>query len=149
MKIPHEKIMGLAGFYLRLMIGFTLLSAVADRFGLWGDPGSEGVAWGNWENFVTYTHQLNAFAGIALAKVLAIVATLLEIVLGTALILGYKTRWAALGAGILTLLFALAMTYAFGIKAPLDYSVFIDSAAGLLLAGIPTYKWSIDQQLSI
>lgn len=147
MKIQHEKISDVAGLYLRLMLGFTLLSAVADRLGFWGAPGETGVAWGNWDNFVAYTYQLNTFAGESMAETLAALATVSEIVLGIALILGYKTRWAALGTGILTLLFALAMTNALGIKAPLDYSVFVDSAAGLLLVGIPRYKWAIDKLL--
>ncbi|MDN5216059.1 DoxX family protein [Fulvivirgaceae bacterium BMA12] len=149
MKINQKRIKDLAGLYLRLMLGFTLLSAVADRFGLWGAPGAEGVAWGNWENFVTYTYQLNAFAGGAMAPVLATIVTGLEILFGTTLILGYKTRWTALGTAALILLFALAMTYALGIKAPLDYSVFVDSAAALLLAGIAHYRWSIDERLQL
>jgi putative oxidoreductase len=45
------------------------------------------------------------------------------------------------------LLFAFAMTYSFGIKEPLDYSVFAFSAGAFLLATIPYYKWSIDQLL--
>lgn len=39
--------------FLRLAISFTILSAVADRFGFWGDNSS----WGNWGNFVIYTKQ--------------------------------------------------------------------------------------------
>jgi putative oxidoreductase len=45
----------------------------------------------------------------------------------------------------LTLLFSLAMTFSFGIKEPLDYSVFAFSAAAFLLGTFPIYKWSIDQ----
>jgi len=37
-----------AGLILRIVLGITMLSAVADRFGLWGAPGDPGVAWGNW-----------------------------------------------------------------------------------------------------
>jgi hypothetical protein len=51
------------------------------------------------------------------------------------------------GASFLTLLFAFAMTYSFGIKEPLDYSVFAFSAGAFLLATMPYFKWSIDQLL--
>jgi len=63
------------------------------------------------------------------------------------LLIGYKTNYAALGAAILALLFALAMTWSFGIKEPLDYSVFAVSAGAFLLATMPSYRWSIDQLL--
>ena len=33
--------------FLRFALGFSLLSAVADRFGMWGTFGKPAVAWGN------------------------------------------------------------------------------------------------------
>jgi len=39
-------------------------------------------------------------------------------------LLGIWLRWAALGSSILLLLFGTAMAISFGIKSPLDYSVF-------------------------
>ncbi|HYL62654.1 MAG TPA: hypothetical protein VE077_08525 [Candidatus Methylomirabilis sp.] len=42
----------------------------------------------------------------------------------------------ALGSAILLLLFALAMAISFGIKSPLDYSVFGASSAAFLLFAI-------------
>jgi len=33
----------------------TILSAVADRFGLWGPPRAANVSWGDWPHFVAYT----------------------------------------------------------------------------------------------
>ena len=33
--------------YARLALGGTFLAAVADRFGLWGPPGTHNVAWGD------------------------------------------------------------------------------------------------------
>jgi putative oxidoreductase len=139
------KYQAIISLYLRCAIGFSLLSAVADRFGLWGLPGDKGVAWGNWENFVNYTHTLNFFVSQQIAYLLAIIATILEIALGMMLIIGFYTRFAAIGAGVLTTLFALTMWLALGIKAPLDYSVFVDSAASFLLATILYYKWSVDE----
>jgi hypothetical protein len=40
------------------------------------------------------------------------------------LLVGFKTNYAAFSAAVHTFLFALAMTYSFGIKEPLDCSVF-------------------------
>jgi uncharacterized membrane protein YphA (DoxX/SURF4 family) len=120
--------------FARLALGAELLSAVADRFGGWGAVGQPQVAWGDWAYFVAYTTQVNAFLPPAMAPGLAALATLAESILGTSLLLGLGTRLAAWGTGLLTLLFALAMTISFGPKAPLDYSVWADVAASLLLA---------------
>jgi hypothetical protein len=46
---------------LRWALGATLLSAVADRFGLWGPPGGTNVSWGDWAHFVAYTAKVNSF----------------------------------------------------------------------------------------
>lgn len=69
----------------------------------------------------------------------------LEAGLGIILLIGFKTNYAAYGAAMLTLLFAVAITDSFGVKEPLDYSVFAFSAGAFLLATMPHYKWSIDQ----
>ncbi len=133
---------------LRLATAANFLSPVADRFGLWGPPGASNVVWGNWENFLAYTAQVNAFAPAAVVPALAVAATLLEIGLPIMLILGFKTRLAALGSALLTLIFALAMAISFGIKAPLDYAVFVDCTSALLLATVARYRWSIDEVMA-
>jgi hypothetical protein len=38
--------------FLRFALGFSFLSAVADRFGLWGSFGDPHVAWGTFARFV-------------------------------------------------------------------------------------------------
>jgi uncharacterized membrane protein YphA (DoxX/SURF4 family) len=78
----------------------------------------------------------------------AVASTVAETCLGIALLIGLKTSYAAVGAGLLTLLFALSMAWSFGIKEPLDYSVFVFSAAAFLLSGRPFYRWSIDQLIN-
>jgi uncharacterized membrane protein YphA (DoxX/SURF4 family) len=119
--------------YARLAVAAGFLSSVADRFGLWGPPGSPRAAWGNWTNFVKYTALLNFFLPKWLAPALAAGATIAETSLGVLLILGlWKRQVAALAAGLLCV-FALEMTMALGIKAPLDYSVFSASAAAVML----------------
>lgn len=119
--------------YARLALAAGFLSAIADRFGLWGPPGSPHAAWGNWNNFVKYTAVLNFFLPRWMAPALAVAATVAESSLAVLLILGlWKRQVAALSAGLLCL-FALAMTAALGIKAPLDYSVFAASGAAAVL----------------
>jgi putative oxidoreductase len=73
---------------LRRALGVTLLSAVVDRFGLWGPPGAVNISWGNWPRFVAYTAQVNSFLPAAVAPELAVVATVAELALGLALLLG-------------------------------------------------------------
>src|ERR1700757_5448345 len=127
----------IAPLVLRLALGVTLLSAVADRFGIWGPPGAATVSWGDWTHFVAYTAKVNSFLPGAFAPVLAIASTAAEALLGTTLILGILRRPLAFASAALFALFAGAMTLSFGIKAPLDFSVFVDFAAALLLGAWP------------
>jgi Methylamine utilisation protein MauE len=123
-----------AHWFLRFSLAIGFLSAVADRFGLWGPPGAAGVAWGSWAPFVAYVAKLNWFAVSAIIPFLAWVATVAEVVLAMGLLVGWQLRWFALGSGLLLLAFALTITFALGIKAPLDYSVFAASAGAFFLA---------------
>lgn len=135
-----------AGLILRIVLGITMLSAVADRFGLWGAPGDPGVAWGNWDNFIAYTQTLNSFASKSVAGILGALATFFEILFGLLLIIGFKTRIVALGTSGLMLLFALSMAISVSIKAPFDYSVFTSSAAALLLSAIERTSFAFDNR---
>ena len=119
---------------LRLALGTAFLSAVADRFGLWGAPGTAGVAWGDWNTFLAYVAILNWFAPESLIPVLGWAATIAEIVLALGLIIGWRLWWFALASGLLLSSFALTMAITLGVKVPLDYSVFTASAGAFLLA---------------
>lgn len=136
-----------AQIFLRIALSVSFLSAVADRFGMWGQPGSLSVVWGNWENFLSYSNSVNSFIPAALGEPLAIAATAFEIVLPILLLIGYKTKTAAMASGVLLAGFGLAMTISFGIKAPLDYSVFTAAAAAFLLAAVGDYAFSLDRLL--
>lgn len=135
-----------AGFVLRIVLGITMLSAVADRFGLWGAPGVPGVAWGNWDNFIVYTQTLNSFASKSLAEVLGALATFFEILFGLFLIIGFKTRYIALGTAGLMLLFAFSMAVSVSVKAPFDYSVLTSAAAALLLSSLDKTYLALDNR---
>jgi uncharacterized membrane protein YphA (DoxX/SURF4 family) len=142
----NRRLVRLAKFstlFLRLALGVTFLSAVADRFGLWGVYGQANVAWGNYARFVSYTAKLNWFLSL-LIPLAAIVATAAETLLGLLLVLGWKTRITALLSGILLTTFALAMTIALGVKAPLNFSVFSAAGGAFLLATCPEFPFSLD-----
>ena len=132
---------------LRLALGAAFLSAVADRFGLWGAYGEPGVAWGDFAHFTAYTATLNWFAPAGLIPALAWAATAAEVALGLGLIFGLFTRTSALLSGLLLLIFAAAMTLALGVKAPLNYSVLSAAAGALLLSGQESFAWSLDSLL--
>ena len=134
----------LTPMFLRLALGITFLSAVGDRFGLWGPPGAHNVAWGTFARFTQYTALLNPWAPSAIVPILAWTATGAELVLALALIIGFYTQWAALGAGVLLVLFASGMTVGTGLKSALDYSVLSAAAAAFALALLGPGSWSLD-----
>ncbi|MGE5109219.1 MAG: DoxX family protein [Acidobacteriaceae bacterium] len=130
--------------YLRVALGIDFLSAVADRFGLWGPPGTPSVSWGNFHNFLAYTAKLNPWFPASWIPTIGWTATLCEACFGLALLLGYRTRMTAVLSGLLTMGFAFGMVIGVGIHAPLNYSVFAISAGAFLLAGAERYPWAVD-----
>lgn len=141
---------GLAKFssvLLRLALGITFLSAVADRFGLWGAYGQPNVAWGNYARFVDYTAKLNWFLPAAIIPALAAISTVAETLFGFFLVLGWKTRITSVLSGLLLISFAVTMTMALGVKAPLNLSVFSAAGGALLLGVCESFPFSLDELL--
>ncbi|MCC9070370.1 DoxX family protein [Flavobacterium sp. F-65] len=137
-----------AQIFLRLALGIGFILPVMDRLGMLGAAGEPNVGWGNWANFVDYTNSLMPYLNHDVTNVMAIIATLAEIVFGILLIIGFKIKTTAYGSFLLTLSFALSMLIFAGYRAPFNYSVFTASAASLLLASIPFYNWSIDKLIA-
>ena len=133
-----------AQLFLRLALGIGFILPVMDRFGWLGTPGPPTVSWGNWSVFLDYTNTLMPFLTRPLTNVMAIIATAGELVFAVLLIVGYKIKLAAIGSFLLTLAFALSMFVFANYRAPFNYSVFVVSASSLLLATLPSYKWSIE-----
>jgi len=131
--MASKKAVWIAIFVVRVALAVTLLSAVADRFGIWGPHGAPHVAWGDWEHFVAYTGVLNSFAPHWLVVVLAWIATVLEIGLALGLLAGFYLEYVAYAAAALFAVFGLAMAANLGVKSPLDASVFGDMSGALLL----------------
>jgi uncharacterized membrane protein YphA (DoxX/SURF4 family) len=132
---------------LRIGIGVGLLSAVADRLGLWGAFGQPNVEWGNFSRFLEYTHTLNWYLPAGMIPALGVVATGVEILCGLLLLVGWHTRATALLSGLLLLTFAAAMTLALGIKAPLNFAVFTGVGGALVLATCESFPFSVDELL--
>jgi len=133
-----------AQLFLRLALGIGFILPVMDRFGWLGAPGSPTVGWGSWAMFLDYTNSLMPYLARPAANAMAIVATAGELIFAVLLIIGYKIKLAAIGSFLLTLAFALSMLVFANYRAPFNYSVFVVSASSLLLATLPSYKWSID-----
>lgn len=132
----------LAALLLRIATAANFLSPVAGRLGFWKNTGT------NWSDFVDYTASVNSYAPTACAPALAVIATVLEVAIALLLLVGYKTRMAAIAAALLTLTFATAMTYSNGLKDVMDYAVPVDITSAFLLATMPYYRWSLDEVLN-
>lgn len=129
---------------MRIALAAGFLSAVADRFGLWGAPGTPGVAWGEFEAFRNYTGELLWYLPDTLVTFAAWMATILEIGLALGLLAGVWLRWFALFSGMLLASFAIAMTAALGAEAAFSYSVWTATAGAFLLASLPSRAKAIE-----
>ena len=134
--------------FARFALGASFLSAVADRFGLWGPYGAKNVSWGDFAHFVAYTGTVMSLFPSSLTVSFAWAATVAETLFGILLIAGFKTRIASALSGLLLLLFAVAMITGLGVKAPLDYSVFSAAAAAFLLAFWEPDRFTLDKLLN-
>jgi uncharacterized membrane protein YphA (DoxX/SURF4 family) len=134
--------------FARFALGASFLSAVADRFGLWGSPGGKNVSWGTFAHFAAYTGAVMSLVPSSWTVAFAWAATVGETLLGILLIAGFKTRIASVLSGLLLLSFAIAMITGLGVKKPLDYSVFSAAAAAFLLAFRQPDRFTLDKLLN-
>ncbi len=116
--------------YTRIAVGAAFLSAVASRFGLW----DRTLDLKHFANFIEYAAEVNSFLPRTAIPCVAVLATVFETSLGILLIVGLWPRWVSLGSAILLAMFGTAMAISFGLKSPMDYSVFSASGASVLLA---------------
>jgi uncharacterized membrane protein YphA (DoxX/SURF4 family) len=126
----------LAVLLLRVALALGFLSAVADRFGLWGPAGAPNVAWGNFKSFLDYTAMLLGFLPASLVPFSGWAATVLEVVLAIGLLIGWRLRIFAFASAALLLSFALSMTFSLGAEPAFSYSVWTAAAAAFLLGCI-------------
>ena len=134
--MTDQRILQIARVFLRFALGITFLVSIADRFGLLGHYGSRNVSWGDWKHFVQYVAVLNWFVPKVLINGVAILETVIECGLGIALLIGLYPRIVAWSSAALLISFALTMSVALGMVAPLSYSVFSAAGAALLLGAV-------------
>jgi len=134
--MTDQRIIQITRVVLRLALASAFLVAVADRLGLLGQYGSKNVSWGDWKHFEEYVGVLNWFVPKALIPALSILETVIEVGLGLGLLVGIYPRIIAWSSAVLLSSFALTMTIALGLLAPLGYGVFTAIGAALLLGAV-------------
>jgi hypothetical protein len=72
--------------FARFALGASFLSAVADRFGLWGPHGAKNVSWGDFAHFVEYMGAVMSLFPSSLTVSFALAATVAETLFGILLI---------------------------------------------------------------
>jgi len=134
--MTDHRILRVSRVVLRAALGITFLVAIADRFGLLGPYGSKNVSWGDWKHFEQNVAILTWFVPKTLIPGLAAVETAIEATLGIALLVGIYPRIVAWSSAALLASFALTMSIAMGIVAPVSYSVFTAAGSALLLGAV-------------
>src|SRR5271168_2040920 len=134
--MSNERILQLTRVVVRVALSGAFLVAVADRLGLLGPYGSRNVSWGYWKHFEDYVAVLNWFVPKGLIPALSTLETVIETGLGLGLLVGFYPRIVAWSSAVLLSSFALTMTIALGVLAPLGYGVFTAIGAALLLGAI-------------
>jgi uncharacterized membrane protein YphA (DoxX/SURF4 family) len=119
---------------IRIMIGVNFIYSIADRFGVLGPYHTVGVSWGNWKNFVYYTHVLNWYVPAAAAPYLAAVATVLEAALAVCLILGILPRVTTLTTAALLSVYIITMSATSGFVSQLDFAVLLLATEAFFVA---------------
>ncbi|AUI66003.1 MULTISPECIES: DoxX family membrane protein [Glaesserella] len=119
-------ILGYFKLFLRFSVATSMISAIADRFNLWSP---EMTVWGTMDAFIQYATPAMFYIPDPLMPAAAWFATIVELIAAITLLLGFKTELSAKISGIVLAVFALSMTFSFGIKSVFDYSVFNATAA--------------------
>jgi len=126
----------------RLLIGFAFFENFIDRLGALGPPGAPGVSWGDFQHFIAYTAQVNAFAPAAIIPTLAVLATIAEGTCGLTMLLGVRVRLASVGSALLFFTFATAMVLS-GLS-QFQYAVYLMSITSWAVATVDASALSVD-----
>jgi uncharacterized membrane protein YphA (DoxX/SURF4 family) len=123
---------------VRILLGALFAGSVADRFGLLGAPGAEGVSWGSYSAFVDYTRSLVPQAVDWSVPTLAAVATALETLIAIGLILGIAAKLTARVATAVLIAFAAAMWTSVGFGEMCSYGVLVVAGGTAILGTCDT-----------
>jgi hypothetical protein len=129
---------------LRIFIGIAFVSAIGDRLGLFGGPGTPAVSWGNFQNFVSYTAQVNSFLSGRIIPALAVVESFIEGGLGIAMLLGLEVPSVSIASAALLSMFGVAMTVSLGVSSQFRFAVFVLAAGAFEIANVDSTLLSLD-----
>jgi uncharacterized membrane protein YphA (DoxX/SURF4 family) len=129
---------------VRVVMAAEFLLAVADRFGWLGPAGAPGVSWGDFGHFVAYTRSMSTFLPGGTASTLAVLATVAELALGLALLVGLRLRLAALASAALLTVYAVLMIVTLPAAEQFHYNVLVLAAAMLTLATADRLPLTVD-----
>ncbi|CCW28984.1 DoxX family protein [Xenorhabdus nematophila] len=120
-------------YFAKFSLATAFLSAVADRFGLWGNMGDLGISWGTMENFYVHVAKLCPWAPNFLVPILGWLVNIVELLLGIALLCGIKPKFTALSTTILLFVFAASMAAFQSVKLMLNFSVLTCAACAIFV----------------
>ena len=109
---------------MRIILAVIYLWVVADRLSILGSAGNMGVVWGNFDNFLSYTANLNPWFSREISDVLGYIVTFLEIIIAFLLLGGIRLKEASLASLILLIIFTLSMIFSIGFKVAYDFIIF-------------------------
>ncbi|MEV4237884.1 MULTISPECIES: hypothetical protein [unclassified Nocardia] len=131
---------------VRILLGALFAGSVADRFGLLGASGADGVSWGDYSAFTDYTRTLTPQALDWSVPALAVIATASETLLAIGLILGVAAKLTARAATAVLIVFAAAMSTSVGFDEICSYGVLVVTGGAALL-GICDTALNLDKLL--
>ncbi|MFE9321619.1 hypothetical protein ACIHDR_02285 [Nocardia sp. NPDC052278] len=123
---------------VRILLGALFAGSVADRFGLLGGPGADGVSWGDYSAFTDYTRTLTPQVLDWSVPALAAVATASETLLAIGLILGIAAKLTARAAAAVLISFAAAMWTSVGFDEMCSYGVLVLAGGAAILGTCDT-----------
>jgi putative oxidoreductase len=130
---------------LRIFVGIAFVSAVCDRLGFFGGPGTPGVSWGTFGNFIIYTGQVNPFLPKAVIPGLAVIESIIEGILGLGMLFGGALRVTVWMSSALLFVLGFAMTISLGFSSTFPFAVFVLAAGVLVMTGVDSSRISLDR----
>ena len=136
-QLEYAMARSLVALFLRAVLAFGLLAAGGAALGLVGAPaGFDALSW--------WTSRLWGLAPAAIVPFLSWTVMVVELILALLLLLGLRTRTAALVTGVLFLAVAAAMTLRMGIEAPFHAAIFAIAGVAFAIQTIGAGRVSFD-----
>lgn len=137
---PASAAAWLLGWLTAVLLAADLVGAVADRFGLLGEPRAPGVSWGGWQPFVAYVSVLLHHPGRSIVLTAGVAATMLEALLAGMLFSGWQRRWVGKALAGLLLTYMVAMASSVGLGEVATYGVPVLVGGALLVSASPARR---------